>query len=121
MRQYALSKQKVLGILHKPERVEQAIVPGLVAAMRTNKKFVNKTVSLFKDKQGKNPPKANAFRRARAPGEIWLMYKDSHSISSGQATIKIISAWRYPGISRPGEEIPIPEDIRQEALKYADK
>jgi len=25
---------------------------------------------------------------------------------------KIISAWRYPGVSRPGEEIPIPEDIK---------
>jgi len=25
---------------------------------------------------------------------------------------KIISAWRYPGISKPGETIPIPEDIK---------
>ena len=29
---------------------------------------------------------------------------------------KIISAWRYPGVSKPGEEIPIPKDIRQEIL-----
>jgi len=29
---------------------------------------------------------------------------------------KIISAWRYPGVSKPGEDIPIPEDIKQEIL-----
>ena len=38
------------------------------------------------------------------------MYKDTKDLR------KIISAWRYPGISKPGEEIPIPEDIRQEIL-----
>ena len=110
MRQYGLSKQKILGILRKPERTEQAIVPGLVAAMHTNKKFVNKTISLLKDK--KKPPKAEAFRRAKAPGEIWLMYKDSKA----KGERKIISAWRYPGTTKPGEEIPIPEDIRYEIL-----
>jgi len=105
MRQYGLSKQKISGILRNPERIEQAIVPGLTAAMKTNKKFVSK--------QPKNPPKANAFRRASAPGEIWVMYKDKNpSASSGQATRKIISAWRYPGVTKPGDEIPIPEDIK---------
>ena len=52
-----------------------------------------------------------AWRRPRkAPGEIWLMYKDVKDFR------KIISAWRYPGISKPGEAIPIPEDIRLELL-----
>jgi len=98
MRQYGLSKQKLLGILYRPERKEKGIVPGTMAAMKTNKKFGN-------------PPKAKAFRRVQAPGEIWLMYKDAGEFR------KIISAWRYPGISKPGEEIPVPEDIRQELLK----
>jgi len=110
MRQYGLSQQKILGILRKPERKEKAIVPGLIAAMRTNKKFVNKTVSMFENKQGANPPKTKVLRRAVAPGEIWVMYKDSKDQR------KIISAWRFPGISKPGEEIPIPEDIRFEIL-----
>jgi hypothetical protein len=108
MRQYGLSKQKLLGILYRPERKEKGIVPGTSAVMKTNKKFGNKTVSMFG--KGVNPPKAEAFRRARAPGEIWLMYKDVKDFR------KIISAWRYPGISKPGEEIPIPEDIRRELL-----
>lgn len=110
MRQYGLSKQKLLGILYKPERKEQGIVPGTMAVMKTNKKFGNKTVPLFGDKKTGNPPKAEAFRRARAPGEVWLMYKDTKL--DMVPTRKIISAWRYPGISKPGESIPIPEDIK---------
>jgi len=103
MKQYGLSKSKLSGILRKPERREKAIVPGLVAVMRTNKKFVNKTVSI-----------AKAFRRAVAPGEIWVMYKDT--TKQGEKIRKIISAWRYPGVTKPGEEIPIPEDIKRDIM-----
>ncbi len=106
MRQYGLSKQKLLGILSRPERKEQGIVPGTTAVMKTNKVF-------FKTKQ---ITLAKAWQRPRkAPGEIWLMYKDVKDLR------KIISAWRYPGISKPGEEIPIPEDIRRELMKHGDK
>jgi len=102
MKQYGLSKQKLLGILYRPERKEKGIVPGTSAAMKTNKVyFKTKQISLSKAWQ---KPK-------KAPGEIWLMYKDVKDLR------KIISAWRYPGISKPGEEIPVPEDIRQELLK----
>ena len=107
MKQYGLSKQKLLGILYRPERKERGIVPGTTAVMKTNKVYLkNKTVGLFGDKF-KNPPshKASAWRR-KAPGEIWLMYKDVKDFR------KIISAWRYPGVSKPGEEVPIPEDIK---------
>jgi hypothetical protein len=41
------------------------------------------------------------------------MYKDVNKKSEGNIR-KIISAWRYPGITKPGEAIPIPEDIRLE-------
>lgn len=107
MRQYGLSKQKLMGILRKPERKEQGIVPGTAAVMKTNKIF-------FKDKK---ISLAKAWQKPKkAPGEIWLMYKDVKDFR------KIISAWRYPGISKPGEEIPVPEDIRQELINsYDDK
>lgn len=117
MKQYGLSKQKLLGILYRSERKEQGIVPGTTAVMKTNKKYTSKTVSLFKDKEQGLHPHTRSFSRnfgvgaRKAPGEIWLMYKDTKDFR------KIISAWRYPGISKPGEEIPIPEDIRQEILK----
>ena len=47
----------------------------------------------------------------KAPGEIWIMFKDVKKQSEGPVR-KIISAWRYPGISKPGEAIPVPEDIK---------
>ena len=101
MKQYGLSKQKLLGILYGPERKEQGIVPGTTAVMKTNKLYFKaKQISLSKAWRS---PKKN-------PGEIWLMYKDAKDLR------KIISAWRYPGVSRPGEEIPIPEDIKKEIM-----
>ncbi|KKQ23166.1 MAG: hypothetical protein US35_C0007G0016 [Parcubacteria group bacterium GW2011_GWA2_37_10] len=103
MRQYGLSKQKLFGIIHRPERKEKGIAPGTTAVMKTNKTF-------FRAKQT-TLAKAWSYPR-KAPGEIWLMYKDVNSLQMGQVR-KIISAWRYPGISKPGEAIPIPEDIRQ--------
>lgn len=107
MKQYGLSKQKLFGILRKPDRKEKGIVPGTTAVMKTNKVFFKeKKVTLKKAWQSQK----------KSPGEIWLMYKDVKNVSLGPIR-KIISAWRYPGISKPGEEIPIPEDIRRELEK----
>lgn len=112
MKQYGLSKQKLLNILCKPERKEKGIASGTTAVMKTNKIF-------FKEKK---ITLSNAWRKPsaswrKAPGEIWLMYQDIKNPSAGSGQVrKIISAWRYPGVSKPGEEIPIPEDIKQELL-----
>lgn len=86
MKQYGLSKTKVLGVVRKPERVEEGIAEGTTAAM------------------------SNCARSgvARPKGEIWLMYIDEKHFR------KIISAWRYPGISKPGDAIPIPQHIKEE-------
>lgn len=87
MRQYGLSKIKLIQLIRKPERIEKGIAEGTTAVMQTNK----------------------SFSKARKPsGETWLMYTEDKNFR------KIISAWRYPGISKPGESIPIPEHIRQE-------
>lgn len=43
--------------------------------------------------------------------ELWVMFQ-----KNGQKH-RIISAWRYPGVSPKGKEIPIPEDILQELEK----
>lgn len=103
MRQYRLSLQKLLGILAKPERKERGIVSGTIAVMRTNV-VAAKTKPLFQVKKNKWQ------YGKRFPGEIWIMYKDA------KGERKIISAWRYPGKSKPGESIPIPEDIKEEIL-----
>ena len=89
MRQYGLSKSKLLSILYKPERKEQGIALGTIAVMKTNKIY-------------------SKSKSKKTPGEVWIMYMDSKDMR------KIISVWRYPGISKLGESIPIPEDIRIE-------
>jgi hypothetical protein len=88
MRQYNLSETKLRKILQNPDRKELGIAPRTVAAMKINK--------------GK-----------KHPNEIWLMYQ-IEKIKNQKIKIKkikIISAWRYPGKSPPGEPPPIPEDV----------
>ncbi len=103
MRQYGLSKSKLLQLLRKPERKEKGIVPGTTAVMQTKKMYSAPKV-VFEVK-----------KTIKIPGEIWLMYKDA--TQAGVPVRKIISAWRYPGISKPGESIPIPQDIKEELLR----
>jgi len=92
MRQYGLSKSKLLQLLYRPERTEEGIAVGTCAVMQAKKSYSKAKIK-------------------RSPGEIWLMYSDTKDVR------KIISAWWYPGISKPGDTIPIPDDIRQELLR----
>lgn len=45
--------------------------------------------------------------------ELWVMFQKKNSKTT------VISAWRYPGISPKGKEIPIPEDILLELAKIS--
>ena len=116
MKQYGLSKSKLSNILRKPERKEKGIVTGTTAVMKTNPTSP-RLRGASKIMQNWKPNKA--------PGEIWLMYKDINQMNPAtgykEPIRKIISAWRYPGISKPGEEIPVPEDIRQELMRNGNK
>jgi hypothetical protein len=102
MRFYGLSEQKILGVIRRPKRKEEGIVKNTVAVMQP--------VSPKIDKNGKTVWKT----------EIWAMYqikKNKKDLSELQnllfkEQLKIISAWRYPGVSP--EKNPIPEDILRE-------
>ncbi len=86
MRQYRLSKSRLIRLLDGPKREENGIAPGTIAIMQP-------------------------VSRKKHTSEVWLMYQDTQKIR------KIITAWRYPGVSPVGEELPIPEDIRLELIK----
>ena len=116
MKFYGLSEQKVLGIVKRPKRKEDGIVKNTIAVMQP--------VSLKLDAKGKPTWKT----------EIWAMYqtrkarKSKNQMTNSKQNqnskiqmfqkllfpdqIKIISAWRYPGVSP--EQNPIPEDILRE-------
>ena len=83
MRQYGLSEQKVRGVIRNPRRRETGIAPQTIAVMQP--------VS----------PKKEIWKQ-----EIWVMYQ----IRRG--AIKVISAWRYPGVSP--KRHPIPDEILRE-------
>lgn len=99
MKQYGLTAQRVLRVVKHPKRTEEGIVKNTIAVMQP---------SSFSTKDGKR-----TWNR-----EIWAMYQPkvkSEKLkvkSFGSNKIRIISAWRYPGVSP--EKDPIPEDILRE-------
>jgi hypothetical protein len=102
MRQYGLSEQRVNKVIRAPFRVEEGIVKNTVAVMIPTGKFVL-------PKAGEKP----AWKQ-----ETWVMYQiGAKSTKLKVKRIKIISAWRYPGVSPKNN--PIPEDILREILKVA--
>ncbi len=95
MKFYGLSAQRVVRVLRNPERQEEAVAPGCLAVMQT----------------------VGQKRKT----EIWVMYQEKRKTQNSKVkTIgyknqkKIISAWRYPGVSPKRGPVPIPEDIWEE-------
>ena len=88
MRQYRFSEKRVLRILRRPDRQEEGIAPGTIAAMQIT-------------------------GTKKHPTEAWAMYL----ILKKPKGIKIISAWRYPGRTPVGERPIIPEDTLEELEK----
>ncbi len=93
MIQYRLSEQKIKTILRNPARKEKGIAPDTDAVMMRN-----------------DTPKRKE--------ELWVMYvqaaKGKPSLLGNPRKMRIISAWRYPGVSPKGKDIPVPEDILSE-------
>lgn len=103
MKQYSVSEQRALRVLRSPSRTEVGIAPHTVACMQPS--------STRRGKDGKT-----IWNQ-----EIWVMY--THPPSFGEAIgspdlgpqsppVRIISVWRYPGVSP--KRNPIPEDILRE-------
>ncbi|MFC1608677.1 hypothetical protein ACFL3M_00660 [Patescibacteria group bacterium] len=115
MRQYGLSGQRVIRVIRVPKRTEKGIAKNTVAVMQPT--------STTRNEKGEVVWK----------NEIWVMYKigkvkqefedkfaflgaRTNSFSkiarANQKQLKIISAWKYPGVSPKNN--PIPEDILYE-------
>ncbi len=115
MRQYGLSAQRVTRVIRNPERTEVGIVENTIAVMQPSSiKYKN-------------------FKKIWSQ-EIWVMYQISarggkvkssklkvqskipnskfQKLQTTNKKLKIISAWRYPGISPKNN--PIPGEILRE-------
>ncbi|MAF79797.1 hypothetical protein CL629_01830 [bacterium] len=98
MRQYGLSEQRIKRVIRYPYRSEEGIASSTVAVMQP--------ASVRRTSAGKP-----AWSQ-----EIWAMYKvvlkrRGNSKLRGK-TIRIITAWRYPGVSPKRD--PIPEEVLME-------
>ena len=92
MRQYACSPSRARRVMNAPKRVEEGIAPKTVAFMQP--------VSL-KTKDG----------RVFWTQEFWVMAQDTKD-ARGTRVRKIISVWRYPGVTKAGR--PLPKDFIRE-------
>lgn len=93
---YGISESLIKRIVRFPKRKEEGIAPNTIAVMQ---------------------PTSNKKQ------EVWVMYQEigRRPISNNQPStfnhqpkVKVISAWRYPGVSPVGKKIPIPDEILQE-------
>lgn len=112
MAYYRISPSMVKRVVRFPKRKEEGVAPNTVAVM-----FPRQSISRSKG------------RTVKKTEEIWVMYQESkrrksvsnekgekgqtlkERILGSQPKMRIISAWRYPGISPIGKKIPIPDDI----------
>lgn len=90
MKFYRLSESRLRRVLFNSKRKEVGIAPGTTAVMQ---------------------PAGSK----KHPTEIWLMYQKIGKKAGNK--IKIITAWRYPGVSPVREPPPIPEDILRDLTK----
>ena len=84
---YSISESKVKSVFKNPTRKEEGVAPKTSATMKRN------------DSKSKKE-------------EIWVMYQSGNikNKTKNGKTI-LISAWRYPGVSKKSDKIPIPDDI----------
>lgn len=131
MRQYGLSAQRVRNVIRNPKRREVGIVLETVAVMQpVSPKKVSAgkgqpmkevwkqeiwVMFVVKNQEwGQKQEEREAATRLRGLSSSNKKNQDSQSVTLNSANqkIRIISAWRYPGVSP--KRNPIPEEILRE-------
>lgn len=127
MKQYSLSQQRLKRVVRNPDRIEKSIVPGMVAAMQVagNSKrryevWVMYEVAKNQKSQAKGQDKETATQAPRSETQDLSHLSPAarfremrrqefamrQSMGSGK-TLRVISAWKYPGESPKRDPIPV--------------
>lgn len=101
MQYYKLSPGRVRRVLHSPKRVEEGVAPKTVAMMQPASVKVS-------------GGRAGAKKEERWVQEIWVMVQDVGNER------KVVSAWRYPGMTKPRSSEAI-EVMRKEYAEFISK
>ena len=109
---YGLSESKIRSVLKSPNRKEEGIALNTLAVMKRNdrgkKKEETWVMYTFVSQKSRTDADKNAEQRGK------IQRKSAYSPRKSAARMRMISAWRYPGVSKAGKEIPIPPDILAE-------
>ena len=103
MAQYGLSAQRIRRVLKTPKRRETGIAPNTVAAMQ--------------QVGGKKKTEIWVMYQLSANGETPRLPAGKQSAKRTSSKIRMISAWRYPGVTKPGTPIVIPDDAWEELMR----
>jgi hypothetical protein len=120
---YGLSEQRIKNVFRDPRRKQEGVAQDTFAAMKRNDRgkrkeeiwVMYKVAKKLSRNDADTKSRTNAENKSKIPRNSALL---GPRISAGR--ILMISAWRYPGISKPGAEIPIPEDILNEINEILD-
>lgn len=123
MQQYNLSEQRVTRIIRAPKRTEEGIAertiavmqPGMVRRDAKGKETWTQETWVMFVKQGATNKEQGARSKDQRATNKEQQIESPHSSGSllpAPCSLKIISAWRYPGMSP--KRNPIPEEILRE-------
>jgi hypothetical protein len=115
MRCYGLSAQKVLGVIKRPERKEEGIVKNTIAVMQPINPKIQNGKKIWKQEvwvmyQARKAVNPLATPSLAKPDKSQSLNPKSYNLKA--KSLKIISAWRYPGVSP--KKNPIPNEILAE-------
>jgi hypothetical protein len=107
---YRLSKQRVMRVIHSPRRIEEGVAPKTVAMMQPT---AVRSVVPSEISHGDAKLSRGTYTKQKEfwSQEIWVMVQDL-----GKQR-KIISAWRYPGMTRPRSEVAM-DALRREYREF---
>lgn len=135
MQYYGLSQQRIKRVIKSPQRIEEGIVENTIAVMQPASTRGNRLST-------RGGPTSTHTKNGKKTwtSEIWVMYqirpaksavgcglpkaefnrvKSKSKLLNIPKQVKIISAWRYPGISP--ERDPVPQEILDEILNIEQK
>ena len=111
---YRISPSRIRRIIKSPVRIEEGIAPNTVAFMQPVSYKTKDGLRTWSQEYwvmavtGK-PVKVNPFGRPRIDAERSRSIKSKtlrRIVQTSGSKVKIISAWRYPGKTRPGASLP---------------
>ena len=124
LRQYGLSAQREIRVINNPQRKEEGIVEKAVAVMqptsvstKNGKRVWNSEIwAMYTSARGGKVQSEKFKVKSAVPNS---KFKNYELQTINQKQIKIISAWRYPGVSPQNN--PIPEEILREISELSDQ